>query len=383
MDHIRGYEALGHVYDAAIRPGRWKRALDGVAAATEARAIALVIRNDDPKKRDLTMLSSEYLRFSRTPRGLYYGLRLGRLQEADWGFLSQQPEHQILPDTATGLSPAELDARADYAYLRKRLGVGRRMGVRLNADRVWFDAISLGFDSRAADVPDVAGQNLAPLLPHLTKAVELGRTFALLRARYKAVLTALDHVRIGLAVALPSGEVLVTNAAADLILQGPSGISLGTDRHFKTRDGDLAAEIKAHIRAASHTANGQGDAPERLLTLPRGGDKSDLMVDIAPLRDARDELDSDLQGALITLIDPEDAPQVQTARFSRLYGLTTAEAEICALLLEGFDLDQIAETRNTTPVTTKNQIASIFLKTGVNRRAELIRLIMRCLPPVG
>ena len=374
---------MGHVYDAAIRPGRWKRALDSVADATHARAIALVIRHDDPKKRDLTMLSSEYLRFSRTPRGLYYGLRLGRLQEADWGFLSQQSEHEILPDTATGLSPAELDTRADYAYLRKRLGVGRRLGVRLNADRMWFDAISLGFDSQNAAIPNIAPTALGPLLPHLTKAVELGRVFAALKARYKAVLTALDHVQIGLAVALPSGEILVKNAAADRLLQGANGISLGADNLLKTRDPDLAAALKAHIQSAARTADGQEDAPERLINLRRGPEQSDLMIDIAPLRDASDELQATPQGALVTFIDPDDAPSVQTARFSRIYDLTAAEAEICTLLLDGLDLDQIAETRNTTPVTAKNQIASIYQKTGVRRRAELIRLIMRCLPPVS
>ena len=107
------------------------------------------------------------------------------------------------------------------------------------------------------------------------------------------------------------------------------------------------------------------------------------MIDIAPLRDASDELQATPQGALVTFIDPDDAPSVQTARFSRIYDLTAAEAEICTLLLDGLDLDQIAETRNTTPVTAKNQIASIYQKTGVRRRAELIRLIMRCLPPVS
>jgi DNA-binding CsgD family transcriptional regulator len=34
-------------------------------------------------------------------------------------------------------------------------------------------------------------------------------------------------------------------------------------------------------------------------------------------------------------------------------------------------------------VTTKNQISSILAKTGVNRRAELIRLLMRVMPPVS
>ena len=56
---------------------------------------------------------------------------------------------------------------------------------------------------------------------------------------------------------------------------------------------------------------------------------------------------------------------------------------MCRFLIEGKSLEHIAEARSTTPVTAKNQVAAILDKTGVNRRAELIRLVVRVLPPVS
>jgi len=51
-----------------------------------------------------------------------------------------------------------------------------------------------------------------------------------------------------------------------------------------------------------------------------------------------------------------------------------AGPEVCALLLQGPGLEEIAGRRFTAPVTAKNQIAAILQKSGVSRRADLIRL---------
>ena len=93
-----GYAALSHIYDAAVNLGRWRRALDAVAIAVEAKAIALLIRRAGPTANDLNMLNTTYLRFTRTPWGIYYGLRLSKMQEADWAFLSKQDAHRLTLD---------------------------------------------------------------------------------------------------------------------------------------------------------------------------------------------------------------------------------------------------------------------------------------------
>ena len=116
----RGYQALELIYDTAVNPGSWRRALDATAAAIEAKAIALVIRGKKAGAKDLTMMSSVYLDFSRTPSGWYYGAWLSRIQNQDWDFLQAQPSHQPISDLETGFSPEALDARKDYAFLRKK-----------------------------------------------------------------------------------------------------------------------------------------------------------------------------------------------------------------------------------------------------------------------
>lgn len=375
--------ALEQIYDTPVNPGRWRRALDATVAAIDAQAIALVIRGKKAGLRDLTLLSSVYLDFSRTPAGWFYGACLARLQERDWDFLGTQPPHQPVPDIDTGLSAQALDLRKDYAFLRKRTRVARRLGVRLNADPIWFDALSIGFDRRVTEVPHAATERTRILLPHMTKALEIGRVFALLKARYSAALAALDRVQAGMAIALPDGQIIVRNAEADRIFELKDGIGVARNGRLVASDQDTNARIDAHIREIANTARGQANLHESIITVPRPSGLTPLILDIGPLSDSAAELENGLDGALVTIIDPERIPYLRLARFSELFGLTPAEADVCRLIAEGARIADIAERRGTSPATAKNQVAAVLSKAGVGSRIELIRLILRILPPVA
>ncbi|MCV6586833.1 MAG: hypothetical protein OIF47_14975 [Marinibacterium sp.] len=88
---VKSFRALDLIYDTAVAPGRWRRALDAVGDAVDARAVALVIRGRRAGAPDLTMMSRVYLDFSRTPAGLFYGASLSPLQEDDWAVLQGRP----------------------------------------------------------------------------------------------------------------------------------------------------------------------------------------------------------------------------------------------------------------------------------------------------
>ncbi len=379
----RGYQALELIYDTAINPGSWRRALDATATAVEARAIALVIRGKNAGAKDLTMMSSVYLDFSRTPAGWYYGARLARLQNQDWDFLQTQPPHEPIPDLETGPSAEALDMRKDYAFLRERTGVARRLGVRLNADSVWFDAMSIGFDRQKVEVPLSASERSRLLLPHLTKALEIGRVFALLKARYKAVLTALERVQAGIAITLPDGQVIVKNAEAERILCLNDGIALSGEGRIVTSDPDTTSKIQAHILEVGSTAQGQANRHESLVSIKRPSGLTPFLLDIGPISDSKAELERGLDGALVTLIDPERIPYLRLDRFTELYGLTRAETDVCRWIADGASIVGIAERRGTSPTTAKNQVSNVLSKAGVGSRIELIRLILRVFPPVA
>ena len=370
--------ALPLIYDTALQPGRWRRALDRDAELTHAKAAALLIRHPDKSARDLQMLNSTYLDFSRSGAGIYYALRYARLQNPDWAFLGTRPVHEPTPDTAAGLTREDLDQRPDYAYLRRKIGAGQRIGVRLNRDRVWFDGLSLAGQGDSAPEIDA---NLAALLPHLTKAAEMGRAIHLLRRKASSASAALDRVQVGLIALLPNAEVLWANTAARRAIADSDNLSQHSDGRLRCDDADLTATLSQALATVSATARGEGTCAEHLMRIPRKSGRADYLLDIAPLRGADTEFEED--GALLTLIDPAQVPRIPIERFAHLHDLTSAEAAVCALLFEGHSLDAIAEQRARSPVTDKNQIAAILQKTGATSRADLIRLAFRVMPPIA
>jgi DNA-binding CsgD family transcriptional regulator len=118
------------------------------------------------------------------------------------------------------------------------------------------------------------------------------------------------------------------------------------------------------------------------MAVKRPSGDAPLLVDVAPLKDSKAQLDSPWEGSLITIIDPDRVPYLRVDRFVALYDLTPAEADVFGHIVHGRSVNEIAEMRSTSPVTAKNQVAAILGKTGVNRRSELIRLVIRVLPPV-
>lgn len=62
---------------------------------------------------------------------------------------------------------------------------------------------------------------------------------------------------------------------------------------------------------------------------------------------------------------------VPTAGHAIPESLTTAEREVCELVLSGLTNAQIAEARRCSARTVANQCAAIFRKVGVTSRAEL------------
>ena len=57
-------------------------------------------------------------------------------------------------------------------------------------------------------------------------------------------------------------------------------------------------------------------------------------------------------------------------------GLTTAEQELVALMLQGLRLKEIAARRSVTLHTVRSQLAASMAKVGVHRQSDLIREVL-------
>ena len=81
--------------------------------------------------------------------------------------------------------------------------------------------------------------------------------------------------------------------------------------------------------------------------------------------------------ALLTLTSPDRASALDTGQLMSMFALTPAEAKLAVLAAQGKSPEQIAEGFGIAVVTARNQLKSVFSKTGTHRQAELVALLSR------
>ncbi|MBT6534143.1 MAG: helix-turn-helix transcriptional regulator [Marinovum sp.] len=220
------------------------------------------------------------------------------------------------------------------------------------------------------------------LSQHLGKAYEINRFCNHLRQKYQAVLGVLDHINVGLCVAMESGELLTYNAKARQIFDDQNGLKLNRYGHIEATDQQKTIQLKNTVNACCKTASGKNMALEYSLQINKRTDMEPYFVEISPLRDGAGEIADGFFGAMVLIIDPNKPPLIPLEPLKTLFKLTGAELNVAGLLLKGNTLIDVSEIRGVAIVTVKTQAKAVYAKTGVLNRAQLVRKNVAIAPPV-
>lgn len=74
---------------------------------------------------------------------------------------------------------------------------------------------------------------------------------------------------------------------------------------------------------------------------------------------------------------------VSSEFFARGYGITRAERRLLETLADGLTVAEACQTLKVSLNTVKSHLKSLFAKTGTNRQAELMRLVLNTMPPAS
>lgn len=369
--------AIAAIYDAALSEQHWQPAL--WMLSQEAGSLGAILFATDhvglPFEIEQSSFPMEHVR--------YYFDHLGRWdREVMNGPAKRHPPLRYLRDVDVWGDTENLMLRPDYAWLNEKIGARRRAMIRLSDEPGWTDLLGLNFSTGWDERSAVADERLGRLLPHLAKVVGINRKFSMLRRRYKAVLAALDHIRIGTCVTTASGEIVIANTEARRIFDLADGVSLTASQRLQIYKEHEAAALEAAIRAVATTATGDDGEREALVLAPRKSGAQPFVIEVAPVRDRNGEVDTGFHGALVFIVDPENLAAIQVTKMCALFSLTAAEGEVCQWMFEGLSAAEVAERRGVAEGTVKAQFRSIYAKTGVHRRVDLIRLALTVDPPV-
>ncbi len=363
---IQMSDLIGHLYDAAMDERLWAGIAPRIAAAFDSSSAVLKISGADGGIRLLD--GTENLMVAARDQAWadhWHRNDLWVERSVVYGLSRIITSRDLVSADEEGWSPF-------YQEWLRRLDIHHMVGAVFPAG----EGIGvLGIHRPRAAYPYARGDRAraAILLPHLQRALHLGRHFGRTAFAQAAALDVLDRLDAGVLVVERSRRIVHANALAEAMLRDNAEIGV-LDGRLMVRHVELNARLAVLVRDNAKIARGHPPAPPAALAIPRD-DRLPLTLAVAPLRstppgDGRQPL------ALVFLRDPE-RPTPVLEQLRDLFGLTRTEAAIAAELARGRSLTEIAGALGVGPATVRSHLKNILAKTGTSRQAGAVSLIGR------
>ena len=353
------------IYEAAIAPERWTEVLAQLRVMFGTAFAGFIVRNADRSKVD--------------------GVAAGLDRDDYRGFLDKFYRGSIFAERTTKWYAGEVIATSSIVppkllerspmfqeYLNPRdLHEGLRLGISLDEAGV-YHFISL---MRPWSAGNYTEQELAlcrMLMPHLQRAVEIGKRLRQADMLASAALATLDVLRHPVLLLDPDGRVLHANATGNDLLARADGLG-ATLGELQAATPALTNRLHA-VLARAAGADGKL-AQAGALRLPKRSGGAPLAALVMPFRHEAHWSLSHRPAILLCVTDPASVPAPPARQLMELFGLTGTEAALAADLLAGQELREIAERRGRSINTVRTHLARVMAKTDVNRQSELMRLL--------
>lgn len=257
-------------------------------------------------------------------------------------------------------------------HLGADLGDSREPSCRLRISRP-HDAVRFGAPERAL---------CELLLPHLQAAVQLRASLDIAEVERLSYAATLDRLCVGVVLLDRQGYVLRLNQAARCILEGGDGLKLLGGRMLASPSAQ-GRRLEQLISQAVEAANAQQPGLVQAMNLERPSGKGTLGLAVRAAAASEWSQPQDCPAATVIIRDPQTSALPSDAQLKRLYGLTQAEAALTLELLTGRTMEDAACRLGVSQNTARSQLRAIFAKTRVSRQADLLRILMGGVAPLG
>jgi len=191
-----------------------------------------------------------------------------------------------------------------------------------------------------------------------------------------ASLQALDYLGIGWIVCDASSRVLGANRTADTIIRNRDGLELRSDGVLRTLNGENQFLSQALKLATEPTIFGKSRKPDITLAVQRQSGKRPLTLFVRSVQGGPTQEGSVHPVALVLITDSALYSTTHEDLY-QLYRLTSKEARLAILLMEGRALKDCCCELSITLSTGLSHLHRIFKKVGVRSQSELVMVLVK------
>jgi DNA-binding CsgD family transcriptional regulator/PAS domain-containing protein len=360
-------KVIGDIYDAAIDPSLWKRALGNAClfvggssavlfwhdAATE-RSEALHLFNEDPHYTKLYF--EKYLPMNPVfPAAIFM-------------------EPGVVHTTNDIIPQAELIKTRFYREWIEPQGIVDAIAVNLEKGTMRSSLLNIRMDASYGIADEAARHRTRLLVPHFQRAVAIGRLFDQSKTAELALMETLDHIEAGVFLVGAHGRIVFANAPARTMLH--EGKLLREERRSLAAVIPEANRVLRDIFAAAE----KGDASVGAggVAIPLSASSQDRwFAHVLPMtsghRQQTGEAYSAIAAVFVRKTSLENPTPLET--IAKLYKLTASEIRVLDAVLKVGSVKAMAEMLGISQATVKTHLHNVFRKTKTGRQSDLVKLV--------
>lgn len=331
----------------------------------------VVIDKDDPRNRQIIGCKSFHKAMANPE---YYALCEGSrdLYSTAYRAIAERDECEF----SGSLDIFPKSRHAEYVELCDRVesitGAAQEAGAHFGLTERFNGLIALHLP-RATDMATfLSDARLNQFAGLIADAYQVSAVFEALRNRYRAVLSVLDRLLLGVALVDQKRRTLVSNERWHEITNKIPSI--------RNRAGVLECDgaLRSTIANAFNAYRGNPRLARNTIVEVSDGINADRYAAlIHPLHVTREEFDHDANTVAILMIDTQDNRLPSVDLSTQVLALTPAERETLRHLVDGLTYRDVSDMRSVSLDTTKAHVKSIFDKAGCRRLPELMLKIAR------
>jgi DNA-binding CsgD family transcriptional regulator len=359
---------IGDIYDAALDPTLWVDVLGKIRAFIGGWAVALSWKDSVAKRG-----GSYFEEGGQDP--YYHQLYFEKYIKLDPFTATQFVIEIEEPKSFLEVMPyAELIQTRIYREWAQPQGIVDALMCLIDRS-----ATSVGFlvvfrNKRDGFVDDETRQRARLVIPHIRRATLIGKVIDLKKAEAASLADTLDGISAGMFLVDATGRIVHANAAGQMMLQGASVLHAELGRL-------IANDRLAHQTLAETFATaGKGDAAVGIkgIAVPlvaRDGER--YVAHVLPLTSgARRQAGASYAAVAALFVHKAalDTPSPPEA-IAKAYKLTPMELRVLLAIVEVGGVPEVAEALGVAETTVRTHLHQTYQKTGVNRQADLVKLI--------
>jgi DNA-binding CsgD family transcriptional regulator len=357
---------VGEIYDTALDPERWTDALAKIAAFTGGQAGAL--HSKKPSRRSVDVhyqhgLDRDGMEDYAKTYSEYDPLTLVPLFDVD--------QVVSVPDI---VDFDEFRQGRFYREWARPEGWADAASAALQKSATDCTVLTIVRDERSGLVDDTMRRRMAAVVPHVRRALLIGKAMDLKKMEAASLADTLDGLVSGMILVDANSRIVHTNISGNVILKQGDFLR-ATGGRLVAADGKINGALQDIFARADHGDAALDTGGVALPLIARDGER--YVAHVLPLKSgARRRAGAEYRAAAAVFICKATIENLSPPEIIRkLYDLTPTELRVLLAIVDVGGVPEVAASLGVAVTTIKTHLGRLFEKTGVGRQADLVKLV--------